>query len=64
MAGFVPPYRMYHFDKEGMTFYVTFTHRPKGVERWIHHVNEKYLDAAPTKCVGLDCEFTVATPGR
>jgi hypothetical protein len=32
------------------------------VKRWIHSVREKYLDAAPTKCVGLDCEFTIAKP--
>jgi hypothetical protein len=55
---------VYHFDEEGMTFYMTFTHRTERVNRWIHRVKKKYLDAAPTKCVGLDCEFTVATPGR
>jgi hypothetical protein len=54
MAGCVQTSRVYHFDEEGMTFYVTFTHHPKRVERWIHHVKEKYHEAAPTKCVDLD----------
>ena len=26
-------------------------------------MKEQYLDAAPTKCVGLDCEYTLAKPG-
>jgi hypothetical protein len=28
------------------------------VEKWIHAVKRRFLDAAPIKCVGLDCEFT------
>ncbi|XP_051202309.1 uncharacterized protein [Lolium perenne] len=28
------------------------------VEKWIRHVKRDFLDAATTKCVGLDCEFT------
>ena len=28
------------------------------MEKWIHDVKSWYLAAAPTKCVGLDCEFT------
>jgi hypothetical protein len=40
MAGFVPPSWVYHFDEEGMNFYVTFTHRAKRRGRWIHCVKE------------------------
>jgi hypothetical protein len=25
---------------------------------WLHAVKQRFLDAAPIKCVGLDCEFT------
>jgi hypothetical protein len=28
------------------------------VEKWIRAVKRRFLDDAPTKCVGLDCEFT------
>jgi ribonuclease D len=28
------------------------------VEKWIRAVKQQFLDAAPIKCVGLDCEFT------
>jgi ribonuclease D len=28
------------------------------VEKWIRAVKQRFLDAAPIKCVGLDCEFT------
>jgi hypothetical protein len=26
-------------------------------------VKKQYLKAAPTKCVGLDCKYTLAKPG-
>jgi hypothetical protein len=28
------------------------------VEKWIHAVKRRFLNDAPIKCVGLDCEFT------
>jgi hypothetical protein len=33
------------------------------LESWIRGVKEQYLDVALTKCVGLDCEYTLAKPG-
>jgi len=50
--------RLYYFTKHGMEFKITVTHRASTVERWIHDVKKEFLDAAPIKCVGLDCEFT------
>jgi hypothetical protein len=34
------------------------------VEMWIRTVNQRFLDAAPIKCAGLDCEFTSPCEGR
>jgi ribonuclease D len=34
------------------------------VEKWIRAVKQQFLDAAPIKCVGLDCEFTNPREGR
>jgi hypothetical protein len=31
---------------------------------WIRNVKQRFLDAAPIKCVGLDCEFTSPHEGR
>jgi hypothetical protein len=45
MADFVPPSRVYHFDEEDMTLYMTFTHSAERVKRWIRRVNEKGLNA-------------------
>ena len=45
-----------------MHFKVVVTLRASTVERWIRVVKRRYLDAAPMKIVGLDCEFTDATP--
>ena len=59
----VPPSRLYYFIKEDMHFKVWVTLRASRVERWIRDVKKFYLDAAPIKCVGLDCEFTDALPG-
>jgi hypothetical protein len=42
---------------------MTFIHRAERVKRWIGRVKEKYLDTASTKCIGLDCEFTIVKPG-
>nr|XP_051230255.1 uncharacterized protein LOC127348208 [Lolium perenne] len=41
-----------------MAFKVTVTLRARRVEKWIRDVKRDFLDAAMTKCVGLDCEFT------
>ncbi|XP_051208390.1 uncharacterized protein [Lolium perenne] len=53
-----PRSRIYHLMAEGMSFKVTVTLRASRVEKWIRTVKRDFLDAAPTKCVGLDCEFT------
>jgi hypothetical protein len=48
-----------------MNFTITETLRASRVEKWIRVVKRRFLDAAPTKCVGLDCEFTThAVPQR
>ncbi|XP_051197146.1 uncharacterized protein [Lolium perenne] len=39
-------------------FKVTVTLRTRMVDKWIRRVKRDILDAATTKCVGLDCEFT------
>ena len=54
---------MYYFIKEDMYFKVWVTLRASRVERWIRDVKKFFLDAAPIKCVGLDCEFTDPLPG-
>jgi hypothetical protein len=41
-----------------MNFTITETLRASRVEKWIRAVKRRFLDAAPIKCVGLDCEFT------
>ena len=41
-----------------MHFKVTVTIRASRVEKWIRAVKSRFLDTAPIKCVGLDCEFT------
>ena len=43
-----------------MSFNIRFTHRALRVEGWINRVKDWYLDKAPVKVVGLDCEFTDA----
>ena len=48
---------VYFYTHHGMDFKVTVTIRARSVEKWIRDVKPR-LDAAPTKCVGLDCEFT------
>ncbi|CAM0905401.1 unnamed protein product [Alopecurus aequalis] len=54
----VPRSREYYFEAERMNFKVTVTLRASTVERWIRDLKKQFLDAAPIKCVGLDCEFT------
>jgi hypothetical protein len=41
-----------------MNFTITETLCASRVEKWIHAVKQRFLDAAPIKCLGLDCEFT------
>ena len=55
-----PPSSLYYFVEQDMSLKVTYTLRAARVEKWIRDVKEKFLDAAPIKCVGLDCEFTDA----
>jgi ribonuclease D len=47
-----------------MHFTITETLRASMVEMWIRTVKQRFLDAAPIKCVGLDCEFTSPREGR
>ena len=55
---------MYHYKDAAvnMRFKVVVTLRASTVERWIRDVRRRYVDAAPIKIVGLDCEVTDATP--
>jgi hypothetical protein len=41
-----------------MNFTMTETLRASRLVKWIRAVKQWFLDAAPIKCVGLDCEFT------
>ncbi|XP_051201504.1 uncharacterized protein [Lolium perenne] len=43
---------------EGLAFKVTAAPRARRVEKWICSVKRDFLDAATTKCVGVDYEFT------
>ncbi|XP_051210904.1 uncharacterized protein [Lolium perenne] len=47
-----------------MHFKITVTLHASRVDRWIRAVKRDFLDAAPIKCVGLDCEFTDHHEGR
>jgi hypothetical protein len=49
---------------EGMEFTIMKTLRASMVEMWLHTVKQRFLSAAPIKCVGLDCEFTSPHEGR
>jgi hypothetical protein len=55
---FLPRSRLYYVVIEEMNFTITETLRASRVEKWIRAVKRRFLDAAPIKCVGLDCEFT------
>jgi hypothetical protein len=57
---FIPPSRLYYVVIEEMNFTITETLRASRVEKWIRAVKRQFLDAAPIKCMGLDCEFTDA----
>jgi hypothetical protein len=54
----LPRSRLYYFTIKEMNFTVMETLRASRVEKWICAVKQRFLDAAPIKCVGLDCEFT------
>jgi ribonuclease D len=53
-----PLSQVHNITVEGMEFTITETLRASMVEMWLHAVKQRFLDAAPIKCVGLDCEFT------
>jgi ribonuclease D len=53
-----PATRVHNLTAKGMEFTITENLRASMVEKWLHAVNQRFLDAAPIKCVGLDCEFT------
>jgi hypothetical protein len=56
--------RVHNITAKGMYFTITETLRASMMEMWIHVVKQRFLDAAPIKCVGLDCEFTSPREGR
>ncbi|XP_051190223.1 uncharacterized protein [Lolium perenne] len=60
----LPRSQVYYLTAEEMHFKITVTLRASTVERWICAVKMDFLDAAPIKCVGLDCEFTNPREGR
>jgi ribonuclease D len=47
-----------------MEFTITETLHASMVEMWLHAVKPRFLDVAPIKCAGLDCEFTSPRKGR
>jgi hypothetical protein len=47
-----------------MHFTITETLHASMVEMWIRAIKQRFLDAAPIKCVGLDYEFTSPREGR
>ncbi|KAK1678553.1 hypothetical protein QYE76_039401 [Lolium multiflorum] len=59
-----PMTQVYHLMDEGMSFKVTVMLRARRVEKWIKCGKMDYLDNAPIKCIGLDCEFTNPRDGR
>jgi hypothetical protein len=62
---FLPLSRLYYIIIEEMNFTIMETLRASRVEKWIRTIKRRFLDAAPIKCVGLDCEFTThAVPQR
>jgi hypothetical protein len=55
---FLPRSQLYYVVIEEMNFTIMKTLCASRVEKWIRAVKRRFLDAAPIKCVGLDCEFT------
>jgi hypothetical protein len=58
------PSQVHNITAEGMEFTITETLRASMVEMWLHTIKQRFLNAAPIKCVGLDCEFTGPREGR
>jgi hypothetical protein len=56
--------RVQNITAEGIHFTITETLCASMVEMWIRAIKQRFLDAAPIKCVGLDCEFTSPREGR
>jgi hypothetical protein len=54
----LPQSRLYYITVQEINFTVIETLCASRVEKWIRAVKQRFLDAAPTKFVGLDCEFT------
>jgi ribonuclease D len=50
--------QVHNITAKGMEFTITETLRASTMEKWLHAINQRFLDAASIKCVGLDCEFT------
>jgi hypothetical protein len=53
-----PATRVHNITAEGIEFIITETLRASMVEMWLHVVKQRFHDATPIKCVGLDCKFT------
>jgi hypothetical protein len=64
MEPMTPQSRVHNITAEGMEFTITETLCASMVEMWLCAINQRFLDAAPIKCVGLDCEFTSPREGR
>jgi ribonuclease D len=60
----LPQSRVHNITAEGMEFTITETLRASTGDMWIRAVKQRFLDAAPIKCVGLDREFTSPREGR
>jgi hypothetical protein len=54
----LPRSRLYYITIEEMNFTIMETLCASRMEKWIRAIKQRFLDAAPIKCVGLDCEFT------
>jgi ribonuclease D len=59
-----PQSRVHNITAEGMEFTITETLCASMVEMWLHAVKQRFLDATPIKCVGLDYEFISPREGR
>jgi hypothetical protein len=55
---------VHNITAERMHFTITKTLCASMVEMWLRVVKQRFLDAAPIKCVGLDYEFTSPHEGR
>jgi hypothetical protein len=60
----LPQAWVHNITAEGMKFTSTETLRASMVEMWLRTVKQRFLNAAPIKCVGLDYEFTSPREGR